>query len=70
MRALHWDRVCPGFKQRIHFPFTLSKAEEVSCCGAGGYCYCYPGYSCLLCHFHLLAYRYFYACLYLHDHLE
>ena len=35
MRALHWDQVCPGSKQRIHFSFTLSRAEGVSCVGAG-----------------------------------
>ena len=35
MRALYWDQVCPGSKQRIHFPFTLSRAEGVSCVGAG-----------------------------------
>ena len=26
----------PRFKQGVHFPFTLSKAEEVSCGGAEG----------------------------------
>ena len=36
IRTLRWDQVCPGSKQRIHFPFTLSRAEGVSCLGAGG----------------------------------
>ena len=36
MRALHWDQVCPGSKQRVHFPFNLSRVEEVTCGGAGG----------------------------------
>ena len=70
MRALHWDQVCPGSEQRTHFLFTLSRAEGVSSVGAGGLLLLLPCLFCLLCHFHLLAYRYFYACLYLHDHLE
>ena len=36
MRALHRLQWCPGSKQRMHFPFALSKAEGESCVGAWG----------------------------------